>query len=517
MGVYDLIQNSLKYQTGGTGYGRIIKVVDDKIFNANGASINVYKFKGVSSELIVKRDSVVINSLAGPDISSVMADNNGKLIRANYYQGWINNSTGIYYSGSAVGIGTRFPNYKLDIQGPSANLRLKSSTYFAQLVLDAADGNAEIQLKNNNSLTWTLKNDPLYNDLKLIYNTTNNPTYLTISSFNGNIGIGETNPSAKLSIKGNIQINDGNQAVGKVLTSDYYGNGSWQAITPQVWNSIASGIYYSSNVGIGTSALGFPLNFANTSGDKISFYGSSGAHYGVGIQGGLLQIHADIASSDIAFGTGSSNSFSEKMRIKGNGNVGIGTNSPTAPLSFATTLGEKILFYQGASGTVGMGVYGNELRIHADHNLAKVSFGSQDNTGIFTEYGKFEKNGAYALSVLGSIWANGTTYNSDIRFKKSITPIENALKTILDLKGVNYYWKKETFPKKNFSEKLQFGLIAQEVEKIIPEIINSDEEGYKSIDYNALVPILIEAIKDQQAQINELKREIRLHNSQSNK
>ncbi len=85
-----------------------------------------------------------------------------------------------------------------------------------------------------------------------------------------------------------------------------------------------------SNVGIGTTAAGFPLTFASTLGDKISLWGQSGNCYGFGIQNGLLQIHTDGSEGDIAFGCGSSGSFTENMRIKGTGAVGIGTSTPAS-------------------------------------------------------------------------------------------------------------------------------------------------------------------------------------------
>jgi hypothetical protein len=86
------------------------------------------------------------------------------------------------------------------------------------------------------------------------------------------------------------------------------------------------------NVGIGSTAPNAPLGFPPLLGGKITFYPGSGGDIGLGVQANLLQIYTDYAGADIAFGYGNSNSFAEKMRIKGNGKVGIGTSNPSATL-----------------------------------------------------------------------------------------------------------------------------------------------------------------------------------------
>jgi hypothetical protein len=190
-----------------------------------------------------------------------------------------------------------------------------------------------------------------------------------------------------------------------------------------------------------------------------------------------------------------------------NGNVGIGlgnSNYPTRPLSFPAALGEKILLYPGSTGEVGIGVYGGELRLHNDIPGGKVSFGTQDNAGIFDQTALAQRNGIFAFSVIGSLWVNGTTYASDERFKQNITAIQSPLQKLLQLNGVEYEMKTNEFPENYFTSGRQMGLIAQNVEKIVPEAVN-EKDGYKGVDYARLVPLLIEAIKELQKEIEEIK------------
>lgn len=119
------------------------------------------------------------------------------------------------------------------------------------------------------------------------------------------------------------------------------------------------------------------------------------------------------------------------------------------------------------------------------------------------------------LHVDGNICFTGSSFScSDLRYKKNIRPLENSLEKLAMIEGLFYDWKTGDFPEKNFSPTTQIGFIAQDVEKVFPEIVNTDSEGFKSVDYSRLTPILVEATKSQQevieslqAQINGLKAE----------
>ena len=124
-------------------------------------------------------------------------------------------------------------------------------------------------------------------------------------------------------------------------------------------------------------------------------------------------------------------------------------------------------------------------------------------------------NPASLLDVAGNIKANNIGSSSDMRLKKDISPLTHSLKKITSLKGVFYYWKTDEYPDRNFEDSKQIGLIAQDVEPIIPEVVHTDNEGYKSVRYNKLTPVLIEALKELktkndclQQQLNNQQKEI---------
>ena len=89
-----------------------------------------------------------------------------------------------------------------------------------------------------------------------------------------------------------------------------------------------------------------------------------------------------------------------------------------------------------------------------------------------------------------------------MRWKKNITTLENPLDALLSLRGVSYEWKDTDLEKGR-----QIGFIAQEVEKIFPELVKTDEKGYKSVNYIGVVPVLVEAVKAQNKKIDILSKE----------
>lgn len=153
-------------------------------------------------------------------------------------------------------------------------------------------------------------------------------------------------------------------------------------------------------VGIGDTTPTAPLTFANDNGTKVDlFYTSSISRHGIGVQPNLLQVYCNSAASDIAFGHGSSSPFTELMRIKGNGRVGIGTSSPNDFLSFGNALGDKInLWHTSATAKYGIGVQSGLLQLYTSVVTADIVLGYGSSTA-FTEVMRIKGNGNVGIGT----------------------------------------------------------------------------------------------------------------------
>lgn len=249
------------------------------------------------------------------------------------------------------------------------------------------------------------------------------------------------------------------------------------------------------------------------------------------------------------------------LTITNTGKVGIGTTSPTELFHIRNNGDRRPLFVENASnfgafisssGNPGYTLdiqntgTGGGLRIDvANHsnpstaldvymsgnagNAAKFQLANPSNsnpaievyTGGLGNAGYFQisnnsssaaalvartSGSGYAGYFYGNVCATGNIGScSDMRYKKQITPLMHSLKKVQLLNGISYQWRTDEFPEKSFKKGNQIGLIAQDVEKVYPEVVLTDKDGYKSVDYSKLVAVLIEAVKEQQKQIDELR------------
>jgi Chaperone of endosialidase len=96
---------------------------------------------------------------------------------------------------------------------------------------------------------------------------------------------------------------------------------------------------------------------------------------------------------------------------------------------------------------------------------------------------------------------------SDYRFKKDFTPITSALDNIGQIQAYSYFWKQDEFPAYGFNNSKQIGFIAQEIEKFYPEVVSTDANGYKSVDYGKLTPVLLVAVNELNDKVTKLQAE----------
>ena len=251
------------------------------------------------------------------------------------------------------------------------------------------------------------------------------------------------------------------------------------------------------NVGIGTLTPIAPLQFANNYGSKIALKGTYNEHFGLGIAASnLLQIYTDAPGSDIAFGWQVNPTFGETMRIKGNGNVGIGTTNPNALLQFPNNiLNRKIVLWESANNDnqyYGFGINGGVFRYQVGGTADNHVFYAGVNSTTSNELFRIQGNG-------NAILAGTLTQLSDINLKKNIQPLQNSLQKIQQLNGYTYNWKDEN------NKAQQIGLIAQEVQQQFPQLV-VENNNKLSVNYSGMIPVLLEAIKEQQKQIDELKQ-----------
>lgn len=137
--------------------------------------------------------------------------------------------------------------------------------------------------------------------------------------------------------------------------------------------------------------------------------------------------------------------------------------------------------FTGASGELSIDTDNYSIRVHDGTTVGGYGVAKRDLSNI---------------SNVGVITATDFNSSSDINLKENIQKIENPIDKLLEINGVTFNWIE--------NEKASVGVIAQDVEKVLPQLIN-DMGSHKTVNYNGLIGLLVECIKHQQKQIDELK------------
>ena len=395
---------------------------------------------------------------------------------------------------------------------------------------------------------------------------TNSTTALTINS-SQNVGIGTASPITKLNISGSSLPSGelGTLVVTGNTTAKRLTIGVDSSSTMYSWmQSVESGVGFrdlalqplGGNVGIGTTSPSSKLTVGGNP-PVAGAIAAVGANSGISlalsdnvnsslyvrnIAGGSL-IGTD-AGNALRFATNGNTDATERMRIDSGGNVGIGVTPSAWGSNF------KVIESAGNSSAVYAAANVNGLRLTSNlyndntnfiykttgeaavyaintsiHQWFTAPSGTAGTTATLTERMRLSSAGGFSVGTTsdpgaGAIYATGniTAFFSDIRLKNNEGRIDNALDKVSKLSGI-YYTTNETAKEYGYTDEArQVGVIAQEVKEVLPEIVKAapfdlDENGksksgqdYMTVQYDKLVPLLIEAIKELKAEVDELKK-----------
>ncbi len=304
---------------------------------------------------------------------------------------------------------------------------------------------------------------------------TNNNVDVTILS-GGNVGIGTTGPGNKLDV--------------------YYDSATYN---PAAYN-----------------AAGLALTTTAAAGDfsGIRFTAAEARESFFGVVEGAA---ADQSNFVFQGYDGTSHTYKEFMRINDTGNVGIGTTNPVSKLHIdagaadtTLSIGNNISYNNTISfntPTVGTRLTQDATTadFHIDgawssawHDMIHFDNGT-GNVGIGTT-----NPATYNFQVNGTAGGTGAWQTSDARWKQSIETIGGALDKVNQLRGVTFEYNQAAYPDIRFPQGRQMGLIAQEAETVVPEIVMTDSAGYKSIAYQNLTALLINAVQELNASTTQL-------------
>lgn len=357
-----------------------------------------------------------------------------------------------------------------------------------------------------------------------------------IELINGRIGIGTTDPSAPLHITTSsagagiivestesgastgpdivFRRSSASPAAGDNLAGIYWqGNNSTSSLTN--YASIITEIASPTNGAEGTNVI---LTQKVAGADTTTLYIKSDGKVGLGTSTPVskLQVTTSGVAADPAT-SGTTPSTGELIRLRtssdaagGIGTIGLATNQMWIQATDATNLATGYsLLLNPNGGNVGLGTTAPTQKLHV--------VGGALITGTTTIGGAITVTGAAtiggAAAVTGAITAGGniTAFSSsDERLKENVVNISNPLEKLALLNGVTFDWKDSYIESQGgldgmFVRKNDVGIIAQDLEKVLPQLVAERSDGYKAVKYDRIVALLIEAVKELKAEVDSLK------------
>jgi len=226
------------------------------------------------------------------------------------------------------------------------------------------------------------------------------------------------------------------------------------------------------NTGIATNLTGTSLNYSGIS-----------TFSGVKIQSGIITATNSGIVTYYGDGTYLTGTIAG-VGIRSDGNL-IGYGATT--INF-TGSGINTVSFNASVGIATVIIEGTQI----NSSNTQVLY---NNSGSIAGSPNFTFNGSALVSVAGTVSATNFNTTSDLNFKENVATFENALDVVSQLRGVRFDWKETHSP--------SVGVIAQELEEILPELVTQTDP--KTVNYNGIIGVLIEAIKELQAEIQELK------------
>ena len=342
----------------------------------------------------------------------------------------------------------------------------------------------------------TFNNGPVFIGAATSTGTASQPLQVTGGAYvSGNLGIGATNPTSKLSVSGNSSLTG--------ITTFYYDAYGFIEVNPTDGNG---------NTAVIRQGTNYPRNGGNLK----------------------IRVDASVQGGDFIVATGGDN---ERLRALNSGNIGIGTSNPTQTLhvqgnvritgglydsnnnvgtagSVLSSTGSGLSWIAAASGGISSVSISTNTTNQSQYLTYAIGTGNTTGLGVSLTGLVFNPStgnlgigtiaATSALTVRGDVLVSGvvtcTDINStsDIKLKENISSIDNPLDKIIKLEGVNFQWKA--------TGRKTIGVIAQEVEKMLPELISDGET--KTVNYNGIIAVLIEAVKELSYKVEELNSQI---------